>query len=111
MAKITGDKIGMFLMAFYTQVSTCIYKLEQDKLHTCDAVTPLHSFVLVVSGGLLSDEISHHCIIGNHYAPSHNICILSFAVNPRLRISEGDCTQSVCVCVCVCVSASFLSSH
>ena len=45
-------------MPFYTQGFTCIYKLE---LHTCDAVTPLHSFVLVVSGGLLSDGISHHC--------------------------------------------------
>ena len=30
------------------------------------------------------------------------IFVSCLAVNPRLRISEGYCTQSVCVCVCVC---------
>ena len=79
-------------MAFYTQVSTCIYKLEQDKLH---AVTPLHSFVLVVSRGLLSDGrswkvLESHIIVGNYYAPSHNTCILSFVVYYAL-----DCTRAV----------------
>ena len=67
-------------MAFYTQVSTCIYKLEQDKLHTCDAVTPLHSFVLVVSGGL---EISHHC-------------------RTLACASARGIVLSLFVCVCVC---------
>ena len=123
-------------MAFYTQVSTCIYKLEQDKLHTCDAVTPLHSFVLVVSGGLLSDGISHHCRESLCTKPFLSFAFLSFAVLSAevffLMKSHGiimhqaiifvsclflltlACASArgivlslfVCVCVCVCVCVS-----